>query len=216
LTDLTRDRDEKINKLQNELDAARSDVQTKLNIGLKWQKRTKELMSGINETKETHAKAISDLQAQVTSLNQEIETLQNENANVKQEAETKSKRADDLQSRIAGLEQSLAEREEAVRQASVASSTTIPVPAVSESPVNASAELQGSLDQAQQRIAVLETQLAEAVQARDNAVAERTLSQAAPTAVVADPSAEQALKEELVSRAATLKFEYGGTTGGRD
>lgn len=206
MTDLTKDRDEKIGKLQEALDAAKSDVQTKLNIGLKWQKRTKELMSGINETKETHAKAIDDLQAQVTSLNQQIETLQSENASVKQEVETKSRRADDLQSRITGLEQSLAEREQAIQQASAASSTTIPVPAVSEPLVDASAVIQGSLDQAQQRIIILENQLAEAIQARDNAVAERTSSQVKPTAVVADPLAEQALREELVSRAATVNF----------
>jgi len=204
LADLTKDRDEKIGKLQEALDAAKSDVQTKLNIGLKWQKRTKELMSGINETKETHAKAIDDLQAQVTSLNQQIETLQSENASLKQEVETKSRRADDLQSRITGLEQSLAEREQAIQQASAASSATIPVPAVSEPLVDASAVIQGSLDQAQQRIIILENQLAEAIQARDNAVAERTLSQVKPTAVVTDPLAEQALREELVSRAATV------------
>ena len=204
MTDLTKDRDEKIGKLQEALDAAKSDVQTKLNIGLKWQKRTKELMSGINETKETHAKAIDDLQAQVTSLNQQIETLQSENASLKQEVETKSRRADDLQSRITGLEQSLAEREQAIQQASAASSATIPVPAVSEPLVDASAVIQGSLDQAQQRIIILENQLAEAIQARDNAVAERTLSQVKPTAVVTDPLAEQALREELVSRAATV------------
>ena len=204
MADLTKDRDEKIGKLQEALDAAKSDVQTKLNIGLKWQKRTKELMSGINETKETHAKAIDDLQAQVTSLNQQIETLQSENASVKQEVETKSRRADDLQSRITGLEQSLAEREQAIQQASAASSATIPVPAVSEPLVDASAVIQGSLDQAQQRIIILENQLAEAIQARDNAVAERTLSQVKPTAVVTDPLAEQALREELVSRAATV------------
>ena len=203
MTDLTKDRDEKLGKLQDELDLARSDVQTKLNIGLKWQKRTKELMAGINETKETHAKAVNDLQAQVTSLNQQIETLQNENAILKQEAETQGERAVDLRSQIAGLEQKLAEREEAVRQASAASSTAIPVPAVSEPLVNASAELQGSLDQAQQRIVVLETQLAEAVRARDNAVAERTLSETAPTKVNADTAAEQALKEELVCRVST-------------
>jgi len=206
LADLTKDRDEKIGKLQEALDAAKSDVQTKLNIGLKWQKRTKELMSGINETKETHAKAIDDLQAQVTSLNQQIETLQSENASVKQEVETKSRRADDLQSRITGLEQSLAEREQAIQQASAASSTTIPVPAVSEPLMDASAATQASLDQAQQRIIILENQLAEAIQARDNAVAERTLSQVKPTAVVTDPLAEQALREELVSRAATVNF----------
>lgn len=204
MADLTKDRDEKIGKLQEALDAAKSDVQTKLNIGLKWQKRTKELMSGINETKETHAKAIDDLQAQVTSLNQQIETLQSENASLKQEVETKSRRADDLQSRITGLEQSLAEREQAIQQASAASSATIPVPAVSEPLVDASAVIQGSLDQAQQRIIILENQLAEAIQARDNAVAERTLSQVKPTAVVTDPLAEQALREELVSRAATV------------
>ena len=204
MADLTKDRDEKIGKLQEALDAAKSDVQTKLNIGLKWQKRTKELMSGINETKETHAKAIDDLQAQVTSLNQQIETLQSENASLKQEVETKSRRADDLQSRITGLEQSLAEREQAIQQASAASSTTIPVPAVSEPLMDASAATQASLDQAQQRIIILENQLAEAIQARDNAVAERTLSQVKPTAVVTDPLAEQALREELVSRAATV------------
>ena len=204
MADLTKDRDEKIGKLQEALDAAKSDVQTKLNIGLKWQKRTKELMSGINETKETHAKAIDDLQAQVTSLNQQIETLQSENASLKQEVEKKSRRADDLQSRITGLEQSLAEREQAIQQASAASSATIPVPAVSEPLVDASAVIQGSLDQAQQRIIILENQLAEAIQARDNAVAERTLSQVKPTAVVTDPLAEQALREELVSRAATV------------
>ena len=204
MADLTKDRDEKIGKLQEALDAAKSDVQTKLNIGLKWQKRTKELMSGINETKETHAKAIDDLQAQVTSLNQQIETLQSENASLKQEVETKSRRVDDLQSRITGLEQSLAEREQAIQQASAASSATIPVPAVSEPLVDASAVIQGSLDQAQQRIIILENQLAEAAQARDNAVAERTLSQVKPTAVVTDPLAEQALREELVSRAATV------------
>jgi chromosome segregation ATPase len=201
LTTITSDRDEKLRKLEEELNSARLDVTAKLNIGLKWQKRTKELMSQINETKEAHAKALEDLRTQVTALQQQVESQNGELSRARQEAETKTKEADGLQSQVRSLTQTLSEKDAALAQASAAPVATTSVVEEPAAGGSNSAEVQDALNQARQRVADLETQLASAVKERDDAVVERIRLQAAATQTATDTSAQQALQNELVSPA---------------
>lgn len=201
LANITKERDEKIAKLQEEITAARADVQTKLNIGLKWQKRTKELMAQINETKETHTKAVTELQTEVTSLKSQIESLNGEVATAKQNVASKSKEADEVKEEVARLKASLADKETALAQAAVNANTSV-TPASEVTPVvdGVVAETQKALDQAKQRIGELESQLSAAITTRDEAVAEQRRLQSAATANVAEGHTQDALRQDLVRR----------------
>lgn len=201
LATITKERDEKIAKLQEEITAARADVQTKLNIGLKWQKRTKELMAQINETKETHTKAVTELQTEVTSLKTQIESLNGEVATAKQNVASKSKEADEVKEEVARLKAGLADKETALAQAAVNANTSV-TPASEVTPVvdGVVAETQKALDQAKQRIGELESQLSAAITTRDEAVAEQRRLQSAATANVAEGHTQDALRQDLVCR----------------
>ncbi|KAG7562262.1 hypothetical protein FFLO_02348 [Filobasidium floriforme] len=208
LATITKERDEKIAKLQEEIAAARADVQTKLNIGLKWQKRTKELMAQINETKETHTKAVTELQTEVTSLKTQIESLNGEVATAKQNVASKSKEADEVKEEVARLKAGLADKETALAQAAVNANTSV-TPASEVTPVvdGVMAETQKALDQAKQRIGELESQLSAAITTRDEAVAEQRRLQSAATANVAEGHTQDALRQDLPRSSTRRLFE---------
>jgi chromosome segregation ATPase len=176
-------------------------VQTKLNIGLKWQKRTKELMAQINETKEMHTKAVTELQTEVTSLKAQIESLNGEVSTAKQDMTSKSKEADDAKQEMTTLRASLAEKETALAQ--VAANVNTSPASATDSTLIAEApdpEAQKALDQAKQRISELESQLSAAIKTRDEAVAEQSRLQSAATANATEGSTQDALRQDLVCR----------------
>lgn len=216
LATATKERDDKLATLQGEVEAAKADVQTKLNIGLKWQKRTKELMTQINETKEKHTQAVTDLQTEVTSLKSQIDNLNGEVSTAKQDAASKAKQAEDSKQEVATLKTSLAEKEAAFAEAqnsgTSSATTTLAAEAAPASTENATAEVQKALDEAKQRISEVESQLSLASKARDDAVAEQTrlqsAVQSASSDTAKDTSGEDALRSELVSSAVHLSQCY--------
>ena len=185
--------------MQEEITAARADGQLKLNIGLKYQKRTKELTAQINETKETHGKAVADLQAQVDSLTAQIEKLNEEISSAKRDAASKLKEADDVKQEVATLKTSLAEKETALKEALASAENAEASPPVAPvSPQGATAEVHQALEQAKQRISELESQLSTTTKARDDAIAEQARLQAASTESAKLASADDALLKDLV------------------
>jgi chromosome segregation ATPase len=201
------ERDEQVAKLESDVKAAQTDAQGKLNIGLKYQRRTKELLAQIADTKDQHTKAIADLQSQIDTLKAQSQTLENDVTAARQEAALKAKEVEDNSQEMAVTKRSLEEREAEIAKMAqaVPSETAQSGSAISE---DAAKAMQSSLDLAKERISELEKELSAVRVAHDEAV---NASQK-PTATQTQAETVRAVNSDMEKDLVSLLFGQAWNT----